>query len=133
MRSVRLAGDQARWRAWRSRAFQSSASSTVETAKLSIATPVNPGPPSVAESRPRPERAWRWIRPAVVWPCDPLQNAAPSTTTIPGEIAMTELSALWLPILLSAVFVHVASAIIHMGPFWHRNDFPKVPDEEKAR
>jgi hypothetical protein len=46
---------------------------------------------------------------------------------------MTELSALWLPILLSAVFVHIASAIIHMGPFWHKNDYPAVPDEEKAR
>jgi hypothetical protein len=46
---------------------------------------------------------------------------------------MTELAALWLPILLGAVFVHVASAIIHMGPFWHRNDYPKLPDEEKAR
>ena len=46
---------------------------------------------------------------------------------------MTELSALWLPILLSAVFVHIASAIIHMGPFWHKNDYPGVPDEDKAR
>jgi hypothetical protein len=46
---------------------------------------------------------------------------------------MTELAALWLPILLAAVFVHLLSAVIHMGPFWHRNDFPKVPDEEKTR
>src|SRR3954463_11750379 len=46
---------------------------------------------------------------------------------------MTELSALWLPILLSAVFVHIASAILHMGPFWHKNDYPAVPDEDKAR
>jgi hypothetical protein len=46
---------------------------------------------------------------------------------------MTQLAALWLPILLAAVFVHVLSAVFHMGPFWHRGDFPKVPDEEKAR
>jgi hypothetical protein len=46
---------------------------------------------------------------------------------------MTELSALWLPILLAAVFVFVASAIIQMGPFWHRSDFPALPDESKAR
>jgi hypothetical protein len=31
------------------------------------------------------------------------------------------------------VFVFVASSIIHMGPFWHRGDFPGVPDEPKAR
>ena len=46
---------------------------------------------------------------------------------------MTELSALWLPILLAAVFCHIVSAIIHMGPFWHRSDYPAVPDEDKAR
>ncbi len=46
---------------------------------------------------------------------------------------MTELSALWLPILLAAVFCFVLSAIIHMGPFWHRKDFPSVPDEKRAR
>lgn len=46
---------------------------------------------------------------------------------------MTELSALWLPILLGAVFVFIASSIIHMGPFWHQNDFPQLPDEARAR
>src|SRR5262245_13460990 len=46
---------------------------------------------------------------------------------------MTELAALWLPILLGAVFVFIASSIIHMGPFWHKNDFPQVPNEDKAR
>jgi len=46
---------------------------------------------------------------------------------------MTELSALWLPILLAAVFVFVVSAVIQMGPFWHRSDFPPLPDENRAR
>jgi len=46
---------------------------------------------------------------------------------------MTELSALWLPILLGAVLIFVTSSIIHMGPFWHRSDFPQVPDEARAR
>ena len=46
---------------------------------------------------------------------------------------MTELSALWLPILLGAVFAFVVSSVIHMGPFWHKSDFPQVPNEEKAR
>ena len=46
---------------------------------------------------------------------------------------MTSLAALWLPILLGAVFCFFISAVFHMGPLWHRNDFPQVPDEPKAR
>ena len=42
---------------------------------------------------------------------------------------MTDLSALWLPILLAAVIVFVASSIIHMAPLWHKSDYPKVPKE----
>ena len=44
---------------------------------------------------------------------------------------MTGLSLLWLPILISAVFVFVASSIIHMMTPWHKGDYPKVPDEDK--
>ena len=43
---------------------------------------------------------------------------------------MIGLGALWLPILLSAVIVFIASSIIHMGPFWHRGDYPKLPNED---
>ena len=47
---------------------------------------------------------------------------------------MTSLSALWLPILLSAVVVFVASSIIHMLlPWWHRSDYPKMADEDRLR
>jgi hypothetical protein len=46
---------------------------------------------------------------------------------------MTDLAALWLPLLLSAVFIFIASSIIHMTPLWHKNDFPPLPDEEAAR
>jgi hypothetical protein len=46
---------------------------------------------------------------------------------------MTGLDVLWLPILLSAVIVFVASAIIHMGPFWHRGDYPQVPNQDKVQ
>jgi hypothetical protein len=46
---------------------------------------------------------------------------------------MVALSALWLPILLSAVFVFIASSIIHMAlSFWHKGDFIQVPSESKA-
>lgn len=44
---------------------------------------------------------------------------------------MTDLTSLWLPILLSAVFVFVASSIIHMATPWHKSDYPKVPDEDR--
>jgi len=46
---------------------------------------------------------------------------------------MTELSALWLPILLSSVIVFVASSAIHMALPWHKSDYPKVPNEDKVR
>jgi hypothetical protein len=45
---------------------------------------------------------------------------------------MTELSLLWLPILLSGVFVFIVSSIIHMASPWHKNDYPKVQNEDKA-
>lgn len=45
---------------------------------------------------------------------------------------MTGLDALWLPILLSAVIVFVASSIIHMATPWHKSDYPKMPNEDKV-
>jgi len=45
---------------------------------------------------------------------------------------MVSLSALWLPILLSAVIVFAASSLIHMAPLWHKNDFPRMPREEEV-
>ena len=46
---------------------------------------------------------------------------------------MTELSILWLPIVLSTVVVFIASAIIHMASPWHRSDYPKMPNEDRVR
>src|SRR4029453_17311355 len=46
---------------------------------------------------------------------------------------MTELSSLLLPIVLSAVFVFIASSIIHMASPWHKSDYPRVPNEDRAR
>ena len=40
---------------------------------------------------------------------------------------------LWLPIVLSAVFVFVLSSVIHMALPWHKNDFKKLPGEDKIR
>ncbi len=44
---------------------------------------------------------------------------------------MVSLAALWLPILLSAVIVFVASSIMHMVLPYHRNDYSQLPDEDK--
>jgi hypothetical protein len=44
---------------------------------------------------------------------------------------MVPLTALWLPILLAAVIVFVASSIMHMLLPYHRSDYQKLPDEDK--
>lgn len=44
---------------------------------------------------------------------------------------MVHLSSLWLPILLSAVVVFIASFILHMVLPYHRSDYRPLPDEEK--
>ena len=46
---------------------------------------------------------------------------------------MTNLLALWLPIVLSAVSVFLASSVIHMLSPWHKGDYPAVPDEPRTR
>ena len=43
---------------------------------------------------------------------------------------MVSLASLWLPILLSAVAVFVASSIVHMVLPHHRSDYNKVPSED---
>jgi hypothetical protein len=41
-------------------------------------------------------------------------------------------AALWLPIVASAVFVFIASSIIHMATPLHRNDLKTVPHEDEV-
>lgn len=45
---------------------------------------------------------------------------------------MVALSALWLPIILAAVIVFIASSIFHMVLPFHRSDYKKLPDEENV-
>ncbi|MCZ6683290.1 MAG: hypothetical protein O7B26_08900 [Planctomycetota bacterium] len=45
---------------------------------------------------------------------------------------MDFLTNLWLPILLSAVFVFIASSILHMVIPFHKSDFKKLPGEDKV-
>jgi Flp pilus assembly protein TadB len=43
---------------------------------------------------------------------------------------MVPLTQLWLPIVVSAVFVFVASSLIHMVLPYHRSDYGKLPEED---
>jgi len=45
---------------------------------------------------------------------------------------MVSLASLWLPILVSAVIVFVASSILHMVLTYHRSDYRRMPDEENV-
>ncbi|HOI30418.1 MAG TPA: hypothetical protein PLZ15_11740 [Melioribacteraceae bacterium] len=45
---------------------------------------------------------------------------------------MTELSSLWLPILVSAITVFIVSSIVHMVLPWHKGEYPKIPDQDKV-
>jgi hypothetical protein len=45
---------------------------------------------------------------------------------------MTELSALWMPIVLSAVLVFLASSVLHMASPWHKTDYPRYRDEDQV-
>ena len=47
-------------------------------------------------------------------------------------VVVVPIYTLWLPILLSAVFVFVASSILHMVLPFHRSDYKKLPDEDKV-
>ena len=45
---------------------------------------------------------------------------------------MITLTSLWLPILLSAALVFLASSVIHMAPLWHKTDYPKLANEAQV-
>ncbi len=46
---------------------------------------------------------------------------------------MVPLASLWLPIVLSAVIVFVASSIMHMLLKYHQGDYRKLPEEDNLR
>ena len=43
---------------------------------------------------------------------------------------MTDMLDLWIPTLLSAVAVFVASSVIHMISGFHKNDYPAPPNQD---
>lgn len=46
---------------------------------------------------------------------------------------MTPLATLWLPILVAAVLVFIASTLLHTVIPWHQKDLAPLPDEEAVR
>lgn len=46
---------------------------------------------------------------------------------------MVPLTALWLPIVVAAVIVFIASSVMHMLLPYHRSDYRALPDEDKVR
>ena len=46
---------------------------------------------------------------------------------------MVTIPSLWLPILLSAVLVFVASSLIHMVVKWHKSEYGTLPNEDEVR
>lgn len=49
------------------------------------------------------------------------------------EVTMVSIASLWLPILLSAVFVFFLSWLIHMLLPYHRTDYRKLPAEAEVQ
>jgi hypothetical protein len=47
------------------------------------------------------------------------------------EVLMVTIMSLWLPVLVSAVFVFIVSSLIHMVFNYHQNDFGKLAEEDK--
>lgn len=45
---------------------------------------------------------------------------------------MIGIAELWLPILLSAAVVFVASSIVHMMTPWHKGEYPPVPNQDEV-
>lgn len=45
---------------------------------------------------------------------------------------MTPLSALWMPVVLSAVLVFIASSVAHMVLRYHQTDFRRIPSEDQV-
>ena len=43
---------------------------------------------------------------------------------------MTDMLALWVPMVLSAVLVFIASSVIHMVTGFHKNDYPAPPNQD---
>jgi hypothetical protein len=46
---------------------------------------------------------------------------------------MSALPQLWLPILATAVFIFIASSLIHMVLKWHNSDYRKLANEDDVR
>ena len=46
---------------------------------------------------------------------------------------MISIGALWLPIVVAAVFIFFVSFVLHMVLPWHKGDYKKLPAEDEIR
>ena len=46
---------------------------------------------------------------------------------------MNEALSLWLPVVVTAVLIFVASSLIHMVFKWHNSDYRKIANEGQVR
>jgi len=46
---------------------------------------------------------------------------------------MSFIAELWIPIVLSAVLIFIASSLVHMVFKWHNSEYGKLPDEDAVR
>ncbi len=46
---------------------------------------------------------------------------------------MENFTHLWMPVLVTAVLVFIASSLIHMVFKWHNSDFKKLTNEDDVR
>jgi hypothetical protein len=51
----------------------------------------------------------------------------------PGGLSMVDWSALFLPALISAVLVFIASSLIHMVIKWHKGEYKTLSNEDEVR
>lgn len=61
------------------------------------------------------------------------RGSQPDATFPEQELPVVSLGSLWLPVLLSAVAVFIASSVVWMLLPHHRGDFDGLPDEDAVR
>src|SRR5438045_6777935 len=81
-------------------------------------------------NHPAAQRA-RELRAASLQPHFCLLTSAFCLLSLSGG-SMVPVASLWLPIVLSAVIVFIASAIVHMVLPFHRSDLKRLPKEDEV-
>src|SRR5690606_22185768 len=65
--------------------------------------------------------------------CRPQDDGGGAAQPATKENAVDAIVQLWLPVLLAAVFVFVASSLVHMVFKWHNSDYRALANEDAVR